>query len=477
MMRARPVCDKLPIEREASGQALSVAFFLIVSVFFLSVNYNTPLIGEDFALSPLKAAHQSVSLNKKVGLIVDKIILQSGHWNARLGEQLAIFFLGFHKDYFNFLNSFVALSFFYIIFLYAFGSLPDFRRRCDIYPFIISFALVIFLMPAFGEIYFWTAGACNYLWACELILIFGLPYRLLLSGKDILSGKGVLLPLFCLLGFLAGMSSENSAVVIEVLIMAIILYSISKRRKLGAWVYCGAISLSAGIMYLYFAPSTKVRLDYYNKAYGVGKVTLSTYFLRARTIGQDFVRSDELLIGLFLVLLVFSLFYHRKELTSALKRSSDGKDLNGEEKEVFSVLFLLAISFISLGILVLPPYHEQRSFLLTVTMLIVAIVKLFSCITRNPSPLVKKAIHSLILLILSITILKSFLVYGKYSRFDQEATYRDMKIKYLSQEGLKQIKVKPFLTRSTRELNTREDYINGNIQYFIYYGVDSIKIE
>lgn len=52
-----------------------------------------------------------------------------------------------------------------------------------------------------------------------------------------------------------------------------------------------------------------------------------------------------------------------------------------------------------------------------------------------------------------------------------------MKIKYLSQEGIKQIKVKPFLTRSMRELNTREDYVNGNLQYFIYYGADNIKIE
>jgi Family of unknown function (DUF6056) len=472
-----PVGDKLARQEKTSGVGLSVAFFLIISVFFLAVNYNTPLIGEDFALSPLTAAHQSVPLNEKIVLIGDKIINQSSHWNARLGEQLAIFFLGFHKDYFNFLNSFVAIAYFYTIFLYAFGSLPDFRRRRDIYPFIISFALVIFLMPAFGEMYFWTAGACNYLWACELILIFGLPYRLLLSGRDILSGKGALLPLFCLLGFLAGMSSENSAVVIDVLIMAIILYSIRKRHRLGAWIYCGAVSLSAGIMYLYFVPSTKLRLDYYNKVYGVGKVTLSTYFLRARAVGQDFMRSDELLIVLFTVLLLFFFFDHRKDFTSAIRHSKDGKNINADMKEVFSVLFLLSISLISIAILVLPPYHEQRSFLLTVTMLVVATVKLFSDLTVNSWPLGKKAMHVLIIMIFSITIFKSFLVYREYSRFDQEAISRDMKIKYLSQEGIKRIKVKPFLTRSTRKLNTREDYINGNVQYFIYYGVDNIKIE
>lgn len=468
--------DKLPGEEKASGKGLSVAFFFIISVFLLAVNYNTPLIGEDFALSPLKAAHQSGPLKEKIGLIADKIILQSGHWNARLGEQLAIFFLGFHKDYFNFLNSLVAVSYFYTIFLYAFGRLADFRQRCDIYPFIISFALVIFLMPALGEIYFWTAGACNYLWACELILIFGLPYRLLLSGKDILSGRSALLPLYCLLGFLAGMSSESSAVVFDVLILAIILYFIIKKRKLGAWIYCGAISLSAGIIYLYLAPSTKIRLDYYNKLFGVGNVTLSTYFLRAQAVGQDFLRSNKFLIAFFIVLLLFSFFQQRK-LISASGYSRDRRNKNADDKEVFLVLFFLTVSLISLAILVLPPYHEQRSFLLTVTMLIAAIVKLFSGITENSPPSGKKAIHLVILLIFSLTIYKSFMIYGKYSSFNKEAVSRDIKIKYLSQEGIKQIKVEPFGTHSMRELNTREDYVSGNLQYFIYYGVDNIKIE
>lgn len=446
--------------------------------FLIAVNYHTPLIGEDFALSPVKAAHQFGPLKEKLGLIVDKIILQSSHWNARLGEQLAIFFLGFHKGYFNLLNSVVAATYFYTIFLYAFGRVADFRRRRDIYPFIISFALVIFLMPAFGEIYFWTTGACNYLWACELILIFGLPYRLLLSGKDVLSRRRTLLPLFCMLGFLAGMSSENSAVVFGVLILAIILYFIVKKRRLSAWIYCGGISLSAGILYLYFSPSTKIRLDYYNKAHGVGKVTFSTYILRAWDVAKDFVWSNKYLIGLFIVLLLFYFFQRKRDFISALHSSSEyGENENNGVQEVFVVLFLLTLTCIALAVLVVPPYHEQRSFFLTVTMLIIVIVRLFSEITRNSSPLAKRVTHLVLLVIFFLTILKSFLIYEKYVFFHNEATMRDVRIKQLAQEKVKEIKVAPFLTRTRRELNTREGYVIGNIQYFMYYGVDNIRIE
>lgn len=472
------MADKVPKGETASGKSLSIAFLFFMSVFLLAVNYHTPLIGEDFALSPVKAAHQSDSFKEKIRLIVDKIMLQSAHWNARLGEQLAIFFLGFHKGYFNLLNSFVAAAYFYTIFLYAFGRFADFRRRRDIYPFIISFALVIFLMPAFGEIYFWTTGACNYLWACELILLFGLPYRLLLSGKDILSGRRTLLPLFCLLGFFAGMSSENSAVVFGVLILAIILYFIVNKRRLSAWIYCGGISLSAGILYLYFSPSTKIRLDYYNKAHGVGEVTFSRYILRAWDVAKDFVWSNKYLIGLFTVLLLSYFFQRKRDLTSKLRSSSEyGENENNGPEEVFVVLFLLTLTCISLAILGVAPYHEQRSFLLTVTMLIVAIVRLFNDMTRRSSSLGKKSTHFILLLIFSLTILKSFLIYEKYVFFHNEATIRDVRIKQLAQEKVREIKVTPFLTRTRRELNTGEGYVIGNVQYFMYYGVDNIRIE
>jgi hypothetical protein len=461
-----------PAEPEdTSAKVLLVSFFLVMATFFLTVNYLTPLIGEDFALSAVNVPHQTAPLKEKIGLITDRIVREFTQWNARFGEQLAIFFLGFNKVIFDLLNSLVAMGYFYIIALYAFGRPLTFMRRHEIYSFVISFALTIFFMPAFGEIFFWTTGACNYLWGSALILIFGLPYRMLLSGEDVLKGKPALFPGFCILGFISGMSSENASVAIGLFVVIIIFYSCVRKRELGLWVYCGIASLVGGVSYLLLSRSTKIRVDYFNKVYGVVHPTMSTYLLRARTIGLDFLTSNEYTIGLIAILLLMNICRHRKRMTLYLKGG-----LHGDDADIFSVFLFVLVSLTSTAILILPPYYEKRAFFWAVTMLTIVVVRLFGDLIEELSPFWKRAVYSLMVIICLMTAVKSFQIYEIYAGFNKEAAFRDAEIKTLSQRQAKAIKVKAYRPYSLRVLNTREDYIGGVGRYFyaMYYGLNDI---
>lgn len=127
---------------------------LAIFVFLLVINYNTPMIGEDFALSPSFYSKENFSFLNSIHWIVDRVYIQSTTWNARIGEQLAIVFLTFNKDIFNICNSILTMIYGYLIFLYAFNRKLILKNKQDTFSILVIFVLVVLFMPALGEIFF-----------------------------------------------------------------------------------------------------------------------------------------------------------------------------------------------------------------------------------------------------------------------------------------------------------------------------------
>ncbi|ANA79729.1 hypothetical protein C7121_08870 [Paenibacillus glucanolyticus] len=439
---------------------------LAIFVFLLVINYNTPMIGEDFALSPSFYSKENFSFLNSIHWIVDRVYIQSTTWNARIGEQLAIVFLTFNKDIFNICNSILTMIYGYLIFLYAFNRKLILKNKQDTFSILVIFVLVVLFMPALGEIFFWETGSANYLWSLVILLLFGYPFRRMLAqNENVFTNCPKLLILYYIISFLSGMTNENTIVAFVGFIFIVFLVKKLKKQKIYLWMYISSALYLLGIIYLLISPSTRIRSEYYKKAYGITEINFSTYFIRFQKTIISFVDTN------FNILIFFSLLLVLYFIWSKVK-SLKGQNIS--HKNIYLLLLIVLLSFASVIVLVMVPYVEKRAFLLPITTIIIASTNILSTIYKDLSISLKKIYDLFILSVLiCISIYKGYQIYTAYYEFNREAIYRESQILYLSEKS-ELVKVEPYKTQTSRILNTREDYIMGNNQYFGYYHLENI---
>lgn len=131
-------------------------------------------------------------------------------------------------------------------------------------------ALAFFCLWAFNfdwcHTIIWLSGACNYLWASVLLLLFLVPYiRHYFTNGDVEYGSW-LAPAMFFLGLAAGDTNENTICWIG-LTGIFYLWKCYRYKTLRPWMIAGFIGLSFGYGLLVLAPGNLVRLadDYKDK--------------------------------------------------------------------------------------------------------------------------------------------------------------------------------------------------------------------
>lgn len=146
----------------------------------------------------------------------------AAHFFAQIFETLP-------KPVFNVVNAAVFAG--VLALCYALCSVG--KRRSNFF-LLGLFAAVWVYMPAFGQVNFWLDGACNYLWAQGVTLLFLLPYvRLFLQKSTFLDGgRPVRLILFSLFAVPAGAYSENlSGAALGMAVLFLLLMRFSQKRR------------------------------------------------------------------------------------------------------------------------------------------------------------------------------------------------------------------------------------------------------
>lgn len=109
------------------------------------------------------------------------------------------------------------------------------------------FAAVWIYMPAFGQVNFWLDGACNYLWAQVVALLFLLPYVRLYEKRPVFLERGhtVKTILFTLCALPMGAYSENlSGAALFMAILLLVLVRFERKRNVP---FSAALPILAGI--------------------------------------------------------------------------------------------------------------------------------------------------------------------------------------------------------------------------------------
>ena len=191
--------------------------FLVVIVFAVIFSVS-PLNGEDYAFTRI-SEHESFFIH--VNWILSRSHDQIIGWNARLGEQLAIFWLNVPKIYFILAATitFVVLSFLVATLLTRSVNL--------IYITCISICTMFALWPGM-EMFFWGTVNAGYLQPIVLTLVCIYLYRSDEAIYNLVRSK-LLLVAATLVSFLAGISFENTPIAV-IFYMAISLLVVKTKN-------------------------------------------------------------------------------------------------------------------------------------------------------------------------------------------------------------------------------------------------------
>lgn len=171
------------------------------------------------------------------GRSINHAVLQLTLWSGEL-----------FADILNLLITF-SLSFL----ICAIAGKKDWKYYC------LSFFLLISLNTGINLSMFWQAGAANYLYSSNWILLFLFIYIRYVKNPETKNFKGISFVML-FLGLITGWSNENMGPACAVTAFLVIVYCFKfLKRKAPLWMWTGAISAFIGSVLLILAPGNFIR--------------------------------------------------------------------------------------------------------------------------------------------------------------------------------------------------------------------------
>ena len=329
-----------------------VISFAGIFLFLLLFNSLTPMyFGDDYVYSFIWEGHslyEPLSENaKRISSWKDLFDSQWLHyftWSGRtVNHTLAQFFLWKGKTVFNICNALAGTLLVAEIYWCIYKGEITKKFSAGILCWFMF--LLWSFTPAFGNVFLWIDGSCNYLWPIVLLTGFSIPY---IKKYYSFSEKKNNNCFFCLamyvFGLFAGWTNENSVCWI---ILVLLLFMVTHRKNTGIekWMYCGLVGLVTGYVLLMFAPGNLARL--YAEQNGYNWLT-----------GEIIKKQFSMLAFILLYFQLFLWYFSLRSLFCLRKRSRKNTDL---EKEVAFVKMLCIVAFGMTAIMVFSPGFPPRS--------------------------------------------------------------------------------------------------------------------
>ena len=222
---------------------------LLLGIFLLMLlgNVLTPYVVDDWAYMHSFATGERLT---RFGEIFPSMAAHAQTMNGRLFAHFwAQLFLLLPKAVFNIVN---ALVFTALIALLARLAQPEGER--DNLILLMIFCAVWVFVPAFGQVFFWLDGACNYGWGCAVGLAFLMPY-IRFFDRDA-KKKPLFWILWMLAGFYTGAYLENMAAG-AIFLSALLLFGrrVLCRKKNGVLPWLPVLASVGGFIFMMTRPA------------------------------------------------------------------------------------------------------------------------------------------------------------------------------------------------------------------------------
>lgn len=391
-----------------------------------------PLAGEDFALTKRFINHDLIT---RISYSIERSSRQIEIWNARLGEQLAIFNLSMPPLFFIFISiiSFLVIS--YIFFrIFSDGSKGACLGTC------ISIIVIYAFWPGF-EVFFWKTANAGYLQPMIITLAVLLIY---INDSLIENIKIKFYYIYLMACILAGLSFENVPVA---LLIAMALYcfinnTVSIKRLMPM------LFVLAGWVAIILAPSTGRRKEFYQHALNYNGMSIDYIMTRMIDVVTVFVTTS------WFLLLISSISFGYLIYT----------------KKTNIKIWLCIVSAILVdGSMIMSPYTEARAFMFSWCIMTAVIVRSITLLISQQHKSSKIIFLAVVLFSVpsSLLTLKASVAYASQDSF-RESMIESARYSGLCKDGVNVNRISTPYTY--RYVNNREHWFFGNLdQVSVFY--------
>lgn len=234
----------------------SLLFFAIIGIIFFVLNYLAPKANDDYVYTFFcKYIEDDLyfDVNHPIANVTDIISSQVNHYFVMNGRSIIHCFVQLFcgllgKDCFNFVNTFVFLTFIVAILYYCKTS-----RNNILFNLTLIVASIFFLLPSFSDAFLWMTGSMNYLWPSTAMVIF-----LIFLDKEKNKPFRPVSLLLVLFAFLTGWSHEGMSFPLAVSLVLYCLFEYSKVSRCQLFlVGCFCV----GSIICTFAPATMHKVN------------------------------------------------------------------------------------------------------------------------------------------------------------------------------------------------------------------------
>ena len=424
------------------NKLITFGIYALVFLLLLLCNFMTEEIADDFSY------HFSWSSGELIDSVADIFPSMKLHAEYTNGRLVAHFFVQLFemlpKWIFNIVNS----GFFVAMIALMYYVAAD-KKRNNFLLFTIFGAVWVFT-PAFGQVYLWLDGACNYLWG----VIFGLLY-LIPFINDFLYDKPVktiwmkiVLVIFALP--MGSFSENGSAAFIFMSVLLQLALVFIQHKK---FTVCGIASVVTSLVGFYLMVSAPGTAKNKGGDWSLG-------FLR-----ENFITALETYKTLQILLIAFCIMLVLAFTTKVQK-----------EKIYLSVIFF-AGSLVSNFMMTAAAYYPPRSMIFCTILLIVADAILFErLLSGNYKTLMACAAAVLVLYTAFYVCIGVDDIYYTGSKLRENEAY----IIACKEEGMTDIKVPLFFSDTKYSASNGLLYLSSdptvwpNTSMAKYFGVNSI---
>jgi len=432
-----------------------------------------PLAGEDYTMQPWGYNAVPATFIGRIGAMWHKVYYSALMWNPRIGEGLTTITAAFPKLIFDILNTLLFIWLIFVLFVIGFGRFPDWKKPSDGFAFFSIFFLIITLCPLLGQIFIWKAGTSNHTWGSILLLSFILPFRLNYYKRVHIKQFPILL-LYIILGFFAGLSVENSSVVVLATLLVLFVIFWKQKRIDKNFIY-PLISFAIGVYILLFSPGTTIRRNYYaGQGYDANYSGINLYIHRLLRIGADFLKITWPLLLVFIACLVVYIIIMTLEKS---RKTGTAQESGTKKLSLLEIFFMLIVATLSAMILISVAYQsDQRRGFEFFWLIIIAISAYL--LTDFWNRISSRYVHSAVL-ILSLLLLgfQAFTMGKVYSQLNSENAARIAIIDSALKTGEKAIILPKLTIQDSRIVETREILSDLSTRIAGYYGFTQVEIQ
>ena len=226
----------------------ALAVFALVFVLLLAGNCLSPLTADDF-LFCFSRSHWSRITGADE--IFPSLAALRQNTNGRVFAHFFVqFFLLEGKAVFNAVNALMGTLLLYILYRYVRRG----EQRRDLLLLLFLCAAVFVLLPAFGQVFLWLTGSCNYSWT--IVVTLGFLYPFFARYRERGGHWPLWLRLLYLpLAFVAGAWSENGSLAMLCAAFCFLALTWLREKRLPRFLALSFFVAGAGFLFLMLSPS------------------------------------------------------------------------------------------------------------------------------------------------------------------------------------------------------------------------------